>query len=275
MVKLSREYRWEEAQSTFINQRVLVRLLVKIHSEFQNAATNLFHHAFQAATTHNLNWFIVHDHARLDVQTINLMRTLRQLKSPVAFLSILRGVFRPRDPLKVNTCGFDCQLSINNESEDSFLLVIYADICGQVMSKWQFGREFPFVLLKAIALTGAILASTDKQKALAERIREEWNDCWTHGIRAKWGQRRHFFEPPLSVKLKNVSLLEDSFLIYREDSESVFAQVDKVLEINLREAKRWLGNFTLSITNLQQLLCFELTHIFFPIPNVEMFTTAL
>lgn len=143
------------------------------------------------------------------------------------------------------------------------------------MSKWQFWRESPFVQLEAIALTGAILASTDKQKALAMRIREEWNDCWTHGFRAKWRQRSRFFEPPLRVKLKNESLLEDSFLIYREDSESVFAQVNKVLEVNLREAKLWLGHFTISITNLQQTLRFELSLIFSPASNIELFTTAL
>lgn len=110
-----------------------------MHLKVQNAATDLLYHAFQAAPANYLNGVVVHDHARLDVQTIDFVRTLLKFKSPVSFLSILSGVFGPRCSFNVKACRFYCQLSVNDESEDSLFLVVDTNCGREIMPERQLG----------------------------------------------------------------------------------------------------------------------------------------
>ena len=105
------------------------------------------------------------------------------------------------------------------------------------MSEWEFGRELPLLVFKAVALTRAVLAAAHEQKAQTVPGRAEHYHCRSHGIGAKIRQRSRLFEPPLGIKLNDESFLENRFLFNREDSKCVITQIDEVLEVCFREAK--------------------------------------
>ena len=116
---------------------ILAILFIFVNAEVEDKTGDLFNLTFFASTSDNSDSTIVECLATLDMETINLMLLVLEIHSPVHFRGVLSAHISPVGlvSIDVEACTLDCQLSINNESEDGLLLPIYCDVSRDIVAK--------------------------------------------------------------------------------------------------------------------------------------------
>ena len=206
------------------------------------------------------------------------MLLVLEIHSPVHFRGVLSAHISPVGLIfiDVEACTLDCQLSINNESEDGLLLPIYCDVSGDIVAKRKLGGEAPLLVSEAVAGAATILATTKHEESLAIDSVVEQASSRSHGILAKLlGKFSGALELPIFVKADDEALLEDSFLLDGECNEASWINLNEVLEIDLRESKGSRRHFTLSITDLEDSLLGAFTLTITPEANCNLLALTL
>ena len=169
VVKLTAEDRWEVAMHILhILFKAIDTVCVLNNPEVDYKTTDLDRHAICASTSNHGNTIVVKSNGCLHVQTIHLMLSLRPLQSPV---HLGAGVFHtnvsPLSAFQIEHCRLDGHLCINDKRKDGLVFVVDRDEGRDVVAEGELGRKLPLVLLERVALTAAILTTSDHQQALS------------------------------------------------------------------------------------------------------------
>ena len=185
----------------------ILALLVLADLKEKNETTDLLSLVLETATSENGDCAILLDNTCFKMQAVNLVSALFQIHGPVHLSSVLSIVVGPDTVFEVHDRRFNCELCINDESEDSLFLPVDCDIGGDVVTKRQFRGQAPFFRVEVIKLTATVLTATKHEQFLSDLTCTNVEDarCWAHSVFTEVGHWLGGLKFPVAVELDNVA----------------------------------------------------------------------
>ena len=184
----------------------------------------------------------------LEVETVNLVLSLQFFIGELHLLFILFLSADRVNRLQVHGGGFEVELGICHKSEDSLILPVAGDGCGDVMSLRDLSNVVPFVANLLISFRLITFGETSVEKAvtvfkssnkniLLFSITLDGDDSRAHATSRHFSNLCARLELHVLVELEMVTLLDEGLVSKFKGEVVPFVLHNNKLEVKLFEAE--------------------------------------